>query len=522
MIKPASTELLVDSISISSAPALTLLSRLTMLYSCGRRALQLAVWGLSSIVFVQSVITPFMAQSFFFDWNPAGQAYPIPVTVQCGNIHIVWGRGTATGPNPVGPYYLQVYTSIYQVPIIIPVGDVLIYDWAVPFPPGTLYQICMFDKYGNTGGCQATYTVIANTTGTPSCANVTLPHTLSIDAQVDNGPISQYGWVDQCTDISITPKNGTPPYTVTIAPSLHPPSNITIAQVNISLNWTVNLSWSSPFFLSVVDSAGNMWANGLLHSGQGKTSSCLAGNATMNASGLKPVVVIGSGIGGLALGLFVGILLTALIVKKKYKKGDNPVYLAASPPASPPFSSFGPATTPGLTSNYTPVPSSPFGVLHNSMGSSNQSSFGQSVSQLGRSSPYAADPFTTGEHGRLNPEPASFRRPLSSSGAYAGGPAAPQNQVYVVHNDSQSPPVTIYHEDGAQIVELPPRYAAGASTSRGDGADALSDVRSFNDGGSDGGRTATTDATTLLQEQSRAYYMTKRPANGIYSGGPNR
>jgi len=49
--------------------------------------------------------------------------------VQCGNNHIVWGRGTATGsvllftsifmstyivslrPNPVGPYYLQVYTS---------------------------------------------------------------------------------------------------------------------------------------------------------------------------------------------------------------------------------------------------------------------------------------------------------------------------------------------------------------------------------------------------------------------------
>lgn len=473
---------------------------------------------------MQSVITPFMPQSFFFDWNPPGQTYPIPVTVQCGNIHIVWGRGTATGPNPVGPYYLQVYTSIYQVPIIIPVGDVLIYDWAVPFPPGTLYQICMFDKYGNTGGCQATYTVISNTTSTPACANVTLPHTLSIDAQVNNGPISQYGWVDQCTDISITPKNGTPPYTLTIAPSLHPPSNITIAQVNTSFNWTVNLSWASPFFLSVVDSAGNMWANGLLHSGQGMASDCLAGNTTTNASkGVKPVVAIGSGIGALVVGLFVGILLTALFFKKKYRKGDGHVHLAASPLVSPQLSSFDPPTTAGLTSNYTSAPSSPFGVLHNSMGSSNQSSFGQPVSQLGRSSPYAAEPFTTGEHGRLIPEPASFHRPLARGTAYAGGPAAPQNQVYFAHNDSLAPPVTIYHEDGAQIVELPPSYALGASASRREGAyDALSDVRSFSDGsGSDGGRTATTDTATLFQEHRRPN-MIKKPAKGIHSDGANR
>ena len=279
---------------------------------------------------------------------------------------------------------------------------------------------------------------------------------------------------------------------------------------------------------------------------------------------MKPVVAIGSGIGGLAVGLFVGIVLTALIVKKQHKKGDGPVYLAASPPVSPHFSSFNPPTTPGRTSNYTPVPSSPFGVLHNSMGSSNQSSFGQPVSQLGRSPSYAAtetfttgehgglilepasflrllsngsayaggpasqlgrssyaatETFTTGEHGRLNPEPASFLRPLSNGSAYAGGPAVQQNQVYVPHNNSQAPPVAIYRHDGAQIVEPPPRYAAGAPTSRREGAhDALSDVHSFSDG-SDGGRTATTDTATLLQEH-RSPSMIKKPANGMYSGGP--
>ena len=179
-------------------------------------------------------------------------------------------------PNPVGPYYLQVYTSSVNGALpddccltpwqfqdisssdhhpcrrcsdlckssstndICTRYEIILQDWAVPFPPGTLvgslpfpaveylsdvldaqYQICMvclfpnfsrpqylkptpqFDKNGNTGGCQATYTVIANTTGTPSCGNVTFPHTLSIDAQVNNGPISQYGWVNQVSSHSL-------------------------------------------------------------------------------------------------------------------------------------------------------------------------------------------------------------------------------------------------------------------------------------------------------------------------------
>ena len=183
---------------LSASPrVLTLLSRLTMLYSCGRRALELAVWGLSSIVFVQSVITPFMPQAchrfstertpcsliplvFLFWLEPCWPSIPNPryrsdyfstsfstlysycMPVQCGNIHIVWGRGTATGSVllftyiAISAYYLTGPTlwdritsrfilrqwtehclmivvllpgnsRIYQVPIIIPVGDVLIY-----------------------------------------------------------------------------------------------------------------------------------------------------------------------------------------------------------------------------------------------------------------------------------------------------------------------------------------------------------------------------------------------------------
>lgn len=33
-----------------------------------------------------------------------------------------------------------------------------------------------------------------------------------------------------------------------------------------------------------------------------------------------------------------------------------------------------------------------------------------------------------------------------------------QSHVYVLHHDSNIPPVTIYHQEGTDIVELPPRY----------------------------------------------------------------
>jgi len=53
-----------------------------------------------------------------------------------------------------------------------------------------------FDKNGHTGGCQAAYTV-TSPIDNATCANVTLPSLLSVDAQVNNGPMSRYGWIEQ-------------------------------------------------------------------------------------------------------------------------------------------------------------------------------------------------------------------------------------------------------------------------------------------------------------------------------------
>jgi len=51
----------------------------------------------------------------------------------------------------------------------------------------------------------------------------------------------------------------------------------------------------------------------------------------------------------------------------------------------------------------------------------------------------------------------------SGPSSNAGGSSGAGRQVYVVHHDAQTAPVTIYHQEGTQIVELPPRYPAGGS-----------------------------------------------------------
>lgn len=55
--------------------------------------------------------------------------------------------------------------------------------------------------------------MIANSSSSSlSCSNSSLTFPLGpldVDAEVSNGALSQYGWINSCTDISVTPKNGT-------------------------------------------------------------------------------------------------------------------------------------------------------------------------------------------------------------------------------------------------------------------------------------------------------------------------
>jgi len=73
--------------------------------------------------------------------------------------------------------------------------------------------------------------------------------------------------------------------------------------------------------------------------------------------------------------------------------------------------------------------------------------------------------------------PPSSPPALSASGS--SGPTDPSSRgrqnVYVVHHDGGRAPVTVYTSAGAEVVELPPRYADGGSSS--DGRSAIERVR---------------------------------------------
>ncbi|CAE6450918.1 unnamed protein product [Rhizoctonia solani] len=417
-------------------------------------------------------------QSFYFAWGDSSVPFTVPVTTQCETIKIQWQRGSATGPDPVAPYTLQVLTSNYVVPFYIDAGSALSYDFTVPFAPGTQYQICMYDSKGQTGGCQATYTVIP-ATGTPSCANMTFPQTLEVDAKSSTGPLSQYGWPSQCTDLSVTPKSGTPPFTLTAAPALHPPVNITSNSM-APINWTIDLSWGSPFFVTLADSAGLMWSFGPLHSGDGPDT-CLSSGST---SSIPIGATVGAVVGAFVIGGVLASLLFFFVSRKKHSRrmvGGRPSLGSLDLRESSGGRELRP--TPYITSPDARAVYSPLGTReesYSSMNSARPMLRPASRSSLGREplglattglqvEPFdpataSAAPTITGStrHGqgastyRSSSPPAS---PIEGHGRSDSGRDT-RSQVYVVHHDGGRAPVTIMTSDGAEVVELPPGYSS--------------------------------------------------------------
>ncbi|KAJ7630590.1 hypothetical protein FB45DRAFT_915959 [Roridomyces roridus] len=402
----------------------------------------------------------FLDQTFYFSYDDPNRAVQVPVTTQCDTIRISWQRGQGVGASPVAPYYLQIYTSAFVFPFVVPAGNGLSFDWEVPFGPGTLYQICMVCCKSPLPSClfirlkvrfqrefrrlRNVYTVIANTSATPSCTNATFPlGPLDVEGAVNIGPLSQYAWIDECTDIQVTPKNGTPPYTFTVAPALHPPHNTT-GKDQSPMNWTVNLSWGSVFFISVVDADMNFWSFGPLHSGQGSGDlSCLSGTSRASKE-LSPGVAAASGFGGLLLGLIIGGVATYLFFRFRRRRfGETPLLNSSYGLEANPYNVYGPshayeALPLGNTKEPSSTSHSPFSgdiALHR---------------MQRESSGYQVEPT---ERPR---QPSASSDTASTSGGGGGN-------VYVVHQDGGRPPVTVYHQEGTAVVELPPRYATPAT-----------------------------------------------------------
>ncbi|KAF8959211.1 hypothetical protein BDZ97DRAFT_1838645 [Flammula alnicola] len=264
-------------------------------------------------------VTPSLNPGFEFDYDKPNQPLSIPVTSQCERIHLEWSRtSNDTGLSPVAPYFLQVYSSTSSTPYVVEAGFGPTFDWDVPFAPNTQYQICMFDINGVSGGCQATYSVIANTTtNNPSCQNVTAPNALSVSATVPNGAMFQYSYIDQCETLSVTPRSGSPPFILTVAPNSHPPYNIT-ANTMGPISWQVSLPIGFNFFLSLESADGLKWANGPMKVGGLGTNACLVpGTISQNAS---EKIVIGATVGGTFFGIAVGILGCLIFFKLQHRR----------------------------------------------------------------------------------------------------------------------------------------------------------------------------------------------------------
>ncbi|KAK7058102.1 hypothetical protein R3P38DRAFT_2844334 [Favolaschia claudopus] len=412
---------------------------------------------------------PLLQPGFFFDYNIPTQPVPIPITEQCETLHLKWGREGAIGPNPVAPYSMVVYTSTFITPFTIAAGDGLSFDWAVPFAPGTQYQICMWDKNGVPGGCQAMYTVVKNSTvANPTCQNVTFPTLMQVEATVPNGPMSQFGFIDQCTDLFVTPKSGKPPFTLTVAPALHPPYNITVNSMS-TIDWTVSLSWSFPFFLSLTSSDGQMWSNGPLHAGGRGPDGCLAPGSIPSSKAHS--IAVGAGVGGAFAAAVVASLLTYLYFRfirprlnQEHPRIDAyewPTYGSEKSPIQ--------RTRPRLYSEaqtaltWTTVDDVRSSQIispgtHNNNSNNRASQMMSPGGQTQIVSPGGASQIAS-------PAPTwqTSRRRTSQIMSPSSNIASPSSALprrtttYVLHHDAGRAPVTVITE-AEEVVELPPRY----------------------------------------------------------------
>jgi len=319
----------------------------------------------------------------------------------------------------------------------------------------------MVDSTGQaSGGCQDLYTVIPNSSATAqnpaTCKNVTLPtSSLQVNAAVVNGAFSTYGWVPQCTDIQVQAKNGTGPYTLTVLPTLHPPLNITSSG---SINWTVSLTHGFPFFISVTDSQGNSWAQGPLHSGDNDDTACLNTNHSPDGQSSSSSVVpaaVGAGVGGIVVGLLAGAFGILAFLRRR---GSNRNVHRQDLMRDSQTSSNGPQS---------PREISATGRTVNMAGGSGLEyivePFAMPSTMPSSSSSDPSVPLLPG--GMTSPTTASPPDAASASGlSDPADQSARRTNVYVVHHDGGRAPVTVYTEEGAEVVELPPRYPASSTS----------------------------------------------------------
>jgi len=207
------------------------------------------------------------------------------------------------------------------------------------------------------------------------------------------------------------------------------------------INWTVSLSWASPFFLTLTDANGYSWTNGPIHSGGGGPTSCLSLDSSAiptTKTGVSIPVVVGSSVGGLVLGAIVGIAIASFFARNRYGKvrrnsSTDSIEQAAYIANQERFKRTEAAP-------HDPVPPGP--------------DIRSNMYLVEPFLPESAPPPTSPTQNTMPPAPTSAYSNTQSDGS-AGG--TPQPHVYVVHHDGGGAPVTVF-TGGGDVTELPPSY----------------------------------------------------------------
>ena len=177
-----------------------------------------------------------------------------------------------------------------------------------------------------------------------------------------------------------------------------------------------------------------------------------------------------AGIGGLVLGLVLGALATWLLLKRRRSKRTS-LSSSNEPLHDRPYTHDYPS--PGLSAGYFEQrqshvdPYSPTGMT--AVGSANGMSSpthgvtspSGGMTQAGGSS-VLAYPGTTSAYPQTTTSTTSRHHPPDSTGSDGGLQSG--HNVYVLHHDGGAAPVTVFHGDDTQVVELPPLYAGDRDT----------------------------------------------------------
>ncbi|KAK4687775.1 hypothetical protein P7C73_g2335, partial [Tremellales sp. Uapishka_1] len=458
-----------------------------------------------------------------FSFSFATDTPVLPVISTCPSaLYLTSGTPTnAGGPDPVAPYTLVLlvheqlqdgagvaYERMYSKSLAV--GNLNQgMDISHPWGPGTQFIGCVWSSNAVSGGCQDLMTVVPSNLTEAAYRNATSqcratdivaswvpPSSQQLDVDIVGaaGTISSSGWPDTCSDIRVTPKNGTAPFTLLIAPAYHPPvnitSNTTFASDN-SMNYTVRLTHGQAFFVSVYDSAGNSWAFGPLHAGASDDVSCLAvttgqrlADKSFKAKGKVSLPALG---GSIVAAFLVGALGACLIIwiyarrsspKKRRSESQEELDPYNAPrrvdsykaPAPSPYID---SPSPGIYTDphephdagrayresmglgdWHPGPTSGSGEHHElsyGSGSGSASGSGTSTGKGMRSTKGLRVQNPAQSRNRIESEREQNELP---EGARRGG-----RKIYVVHSDGESGNVTIRLPEGAaNVVELPPLY----------------------------------------------------------------